>query len=234
MTELIVALDLPSVADALDLVDRLRPVSWFKVGAPLYTRGGAEDIRALQQRDKHVFLDLKFHDIPNTVARAVEAAAELGVDLLTLHASGGSTMLRAARDANGPDGPKLLGVTLLTSFSAADVEEVWAKEPRSVRDEVARLAALAATAGMDGVVASALEAEALKRRYGPDFLVVTPGIRPAGDLPGDQMRTATPAEAIRAGADFIVVGRPIIAAPDPAAAAEAMLAEMAAAANEAG
>jgi orotidine-5'-phosphate decarboxylase len=227
MKSLIVALDLPSAAAALALVDRLgEPATFFKVGAQLFTREGPALVEELKERGKQVFLDLKYHDIPNTVARSVEAAAELGVDLLTLHASGGSAMLKAARDAVGEDGPLLVGVTLLTSFTAADVEEVWDKELRSIRDEVERLAALAAEAGLDGVVSSTLEVEAVKRKHGAGFLVVTPGIRPAGGLVGDQVRTATPAAAVRAGADYLVVGRPIYDAPDPTRVFQQILAEV--------
>ncbi len=227
MSTTIVALDLPTADEAISLVDRLgEAIGWYKVGAPLFTRSGPAVIEELHARGKRVFLDLKYHDIPNTVAQAVEAAAELGVAMLTLHAAGGASMLRAAREAVGSDGPRLLGVTLLTSFTAEDIEQVWDKELRSMREEVARLAALAAECELDGVVASALEAEALKRRHGEDFLVVTPGIRPAGSLVGDQVRTATPAEAVRAGSDFLVVGRPVIAAPDPVAAASRIEAEM--------
>jgi orotidine-5'-phosphate decarboxylase len=227
MKSLIVALDLPSAREALALVDRLgAPAGYFKVGAQLFTREGPDLVAELKDRGRHVFLDLKYHDIPNTVARAVEAAAELGVDMLTLHAAGGTAMMKAARDAAGEDGPVLVGVTLLTSFTATDVVEVWDKELRSLRDEVARLAALAADAGLDGVVASALEVEALKRKHGPDFVVVTPGIRARGDDVGDQVRTATPAEAVRAGADYLVVGRPVYAAADPVAAFEALVAEV--------
>lgn len=217
MAEIIVALDLPTAAEALDLVDRLGDdVGFYKVGAPLFTRVGPTIVEELNDRGKRVFLDLKYHDIPNTVAQAVAAAAALDVELLTLHASGGSAMLRAAREVvNRGEGPKLLGVTLLTSFSAAEVEEVWDKELRSLREEVARLAAVAADAGLDGVIASALEAEALKRRHGQEFLVITPGIRPAGHLAGDQARIATPAEAVRAGSDYLVVGRPVTSATDP-------------------
>jgi orotidine-5'-phosphate decarboxylase len=219
MKSLIVALDLPTAAEALALVDELGDsAEWFKVGSQLFTRAGPDLVEELASRNKHVFLDLKYHDIPNTVARAVEAAAELGVDMLTLHASGGSAMLAAARDAVGEDGPALIGVTLLTSFTAADVEEVWDKELRSLRDEVARLTALAHAAALDGVVASPLEVEALKRKHGAAFLVVTPGIRRSGELVGDQVRTGTPADAVRAGADYLVVGRPIYAADDPAEA----------------
>lgn len=228
MATIIVALDLPTAAGALELVDRLgETIDFYKVGAPLFTRAGPQIVRELKGRAKRVFLDLKYHDIPNTVAQAVEAAAELGVELLTLHTSGGAAMLRAAREAVGTDGPRLLGVTLLTSLSPAATEEVWGKELRSLRDEVYRLAALAADAGMDGVVASALEAEALKRRHGPDFLVVTPGIRPSGSLSGDQVRTATPAEAVRAGSDYLVVGRPILQASDPVEIATQLVREVA-------
>jgi orotidine-5'-phosphate decarboxylase len=227
MKSLIVALDLPSARDALALVNRLgEPATFFKVGAQLFTREGPALVGELKARGKQVFLDLKYHDIPNTVARSVEAAAELGVDMLTLHASGGSAMMKAARDAVGEDGPTLVGVTLLTSFTAADVEEVWDKELRSIRDEVERLAALAADAGLDGVVSSTLEVETVKRKHGAGFLVVTPGIRPAGGLVGDQVRTATPAEAVRAGADYLVIGRPIYHAADPAAVFQQLIAEV--------
>ncbi len=228
MNNLIVALDLPSAPEALRLVDDLgEAADYFKVGAQLFTREGPSLVRELKDRDKHVFLDLKYHDIPHTVARAVEAAAELGIDMLTLHASGGTAMMRAARDAVGLEGPKLVGVTLLTSFTGSDIEEVWDKELRSIRDDVARLAALAAEAGLDGVVSSALEVEAVKRRHGSDFLVVTPGIRPAGAQAGDQARTATPAEAVRVGADYLVIGRPVHAADDPRKAFEQVMEEMA-------
>lgn len=226
MSEIIVALDLQSSEDALSLVDRLgETIAFYKVGSPLFTRSGPALVQALRDREKRVFLDLKYHDIPSTVANAVTAAAELGIDLLTLHASGGAAMMRAAReacDAAGAAAPRLLGVTILTSFTGNDVEQVWNKEILSVRDEVGRLAGIAADAGLHGVVTSPLEAESLKRRHGAEFLVVTPGIRAAGDGPGDQARTATPADAARAGADFLVVGRPVLAADDPVAAALAI------------
>jgi orotidine-5'-phosphate decarboxylase len=228
MQSVIVALDLSTRDQALDLVDRLgERATFYKVGSQLFTRVGPDLVRELKAREKRVFLDLKYHDIPNSVARAVEAATDLGVDMLTLHASGGSTMLEAAREAAGDDGPALLGVTLLTSFTAADVEAVWNKEIRSMRDEVARLAAIAAAAGLTGVVASPLEVEGLKRKYGPAFLVVTPGIRPVGELDGDQVRTASPAAAVRAGADYLVVGRPVYAAADPVAALDQVLDQVA-------
>jgi orotidine-5'-phosphate decarboxylase len=226
MKSLIVALDLPTADEALALVDELGDAAhWYKVGSQLFTRAGPALVDELKGRGKSVFLDLKYHDIPNSVARAVEAAAGLGVDMLTLHASGGTAMLRAAREAVGEGGPALVGVTLLTSFTAADVEEVWDKELRSIRDEVARLTALAHGADLDGVVASPLEVEALKRKHGAGFLIVTPGIRPAGDLAGDQVRTGTPGEAVRAGADYLVIGRPIYAAADPADALRRIIAE---------
>lgn len=216
MDRIIVALDVPTKSDALQLVDRLDDsISFYKVGGPLFTRVGPDIVRELRERGKRVFLDLKYHDIPNTVARAVEAARELDVELLTVHASGGSTMIRAARDAAGENGPRILAVTVLTSFGVDDAEQVWGKQLNSLREEVTRMAALAAEAGADGVIASPLEAETLKRRHGAEFLVVTPGIRPAGSASGDQVRTATAGDAVRAGADYIVVGRPVVQAADP-------------------
>jgi orotidine-5'-phosphate decarboxylase len=227
MKNVIIALDLPTAEDALALLDRLDDADYVKVGNQLFTRAGPDFVRELKARGLNVFLDLKFHDIPHTVARAVESAAALDVDMLTLHASGGRAMMEAARDAAGLDGPTLVAVTLLTSFSGADVEEAWGKELRSIRDDVGRLAALAADAGLDGVVASVLEAEAVKRRHGPRFLVVTPGIRLAGEETGDQTRVATPAEAVRAGADYLVIGRSIHGADDPAAALDRIRADIA-------
>lgn len=227
MKSLIIALDLPTAGEALALVERLGESSdYYKVGAQLFTREGPGLIQALKDRGKQVFLDLKYHDIPHTVARAVESAAELGVDMLTLHASGGRAMLEAAREARDPEGPILVGVTLLTSVTAADIEEVWGKELRSLRDDVARLAGLAADAGLDGVVSSALEVEGLKRKHGAGFIVVTPGIRPAGEVAGDQARIATPLEAVKAGSDYLVIGRPVYEAADPAGVVERIMAEV--------
>jgi orotidine-5'-phosphate decarboxylase len=230
---LIVALDVKSSAAAARLVEQLGDaVSFYKVGAELFTLAGPDIVKELKQAGKRVFLDLKFHDIPNTVARAVQAAVTLNVDLLTLHASGGGKMMRAAREAVAESDTRLLAVTLLTSFGVDDTEQVWGKEINSLREEVNRLAQLAAETGAHGVVASALEAEMLKRRHGADFLVVTPGIRPAGAERGDQVRTATPAEALRAGADYLVIGRPVTEAADPRAVVAQMQEELTQAAVE--
>lgn len=224
---LIIALDVKSRAAAARLVDQLGDaVSFYKIGSPLFTRCGPDIVKELKGQGKRVFLDLKFHDIPNTVAHAVSAAVELEVDLLTVHAAGGSAMIEAARKSVADTETRILAVTLLTSFSVDDVERVWGKQLSSLREEVARLGQLAADGGAHGVIASALEAEALKRRHGADFLVVTPGIRPAGSERGDQARTATPGDAIRAGADFLVVGRPVIEAEDPPAVVAQMHEEM--------
>jgi len=224
---LIVALDVKSGTTALRLVDQLGDaVSFYKIGSPLFTRTGPEIVKRLKQMGKRIFLDLKFHDIPNTVAHAVNAAAAMKVDLLTIHASGGAAMIKAAREAAGEEGPRVLAVTVLTSFGVDDAEQVWGKQLNSLREEVARMGQLAADSGAHGVIASPLEAETLKRRHGSDFLVVTPGIRPAGSKTGDQVRTATPGYAIRAGADFLVVGRPILEAKDPALVVVQMHEEM--------
>lgn len=226
-------LDVASPDEAFALVDRLgESGDFYKVGFQLYTSGGPDVVRELVRRGKRVFLDIKLHDIPNTVARAVESASELGVDLLTLHAAGGPTMLRAAVDASSPD-LRLLAVTVLTSLSPDEMGTVWGREIRSVREEVGRLALLSRQAGVDGVVASALEASWIRTQVGERFLIVTPGIRPAGTDPADQARVATPAEAVDAGADYLVIGRPITGAPDPAAALAAIRAEIDAALNDA-
>ncbi len=230
---LIVALDVTSRTASARLVEQLGDaVSFYKIGSPLFTRCGPDVVRELKEQGKRVFLDLKYHDIPNTVAHAVAAAVELDVDLLTVHAGGGSAMIEAARKKAEAGNTRILAVTLLTSFGVDDVEQVWGKQLSSLREEVARLAQLAADAGAHGVVASPLEAETLKRRHGAEFLVVTPGIRPAGSEQGDQTRTATPADALRAGADYLVVGRPVLEAEDPVAAVRRMHEEMLQVASE--
>lgn len=223
----IIALDVPSRAEAESLLDRLGPGADFvKVGLQLFTAEGPAVVRAMHDRGCRVFLDLKLHDIPNTVAHAVRSAAGLGVELLTVHASGGAAMLRAAAEARGDGGPRLLAVTLLTSLSAPEVAQAWGRDGVSAPDEVARLARLAEGAGMDGVVASVAELPVIRGATGTGFRVLTPGIRLAGDAAGDQSRVATPAEAARLGADYVVLGRSVTAAADPAAALERAVREL--------
>ena len=226
MNRVIIPLDVSSVSGALALVDQLGDeADFYKIGFELYTRGGLEVVRELVSRDKRVFLDIKLHDIPNTVARAVEAASDLGVDLLTLHASGGQRMMEAAAEARSGH-LKLLGVTVLTSMTTDEMASVWGRKISSVRDEALRLANLGKEAGLDGIVSSALEASWIRQKIGPSFLIVTPGIRPAGSSSDDQNRVATPREAVRNGADFLVIGRPITKADDPSAAFAAVLKEV--------
>jgi orotidine-5'-phosphate decarboxylase len=226
MSRVIIPLDFPSGREALSLVDKLGgQADFYKVGFELYTRSGPTVVRALVERGKRVFLDIKLHDIPNTVAGAVGAASDLGVDLLTLHAAGGPTMMEAAAEARRGE-LRLLAVTVLTSLSPDEMGTVWGRDIRSVREEVGRLALLSQEAGMDGVVASALEASWIRSHVGDEFLIVTPGIRPAGSDRADQSRVATPADAVEAGADFLVIGRPITGAPDPAAALADILREI--------
>lgn len=216
---IIVALDYPTREAALRLVDALGgEATFFKVGAQLFAEEGPSLLDDLIKRGKRVFLDLKFHDIPNTVAGGVRAAKRHGAHMLTVHASGGEAMLNAAREAAGPDGPEVFAVTLLTSLAAEDVEHVFGRSPVSLVDEVVRLAGLAVNAELAGVVASPTEVKPIKRSYGDVLKVVTPGIRLAGDDPADQSRYATPEAAAKAGADMIVVGRSITGAKDPAAA----------------
>ena len=231
----IVALDVPSRGDALRLVDELgESGTFYKVGLELFTREGPSIVRDLRERGKKVFLDLKLHDIPNTVSEAVRGASDLEVDLLTLHTVGGRSMLQAAVEtakqaahAAGRSRPiGLLGVTVLTSLSPSEVEATWGRPIVSLRDEVARLGTIAQSAGLQGVVASVLEARALKRQHGQDFLVVTPGIRLAGGESHDQARVATPADAARAGADYLVIGRAVTAAQEPRAAMGRVLDEL--------
>lgn len=220
---IIVALDVASRERALDLVDRLDgSADFFKVGAQLFTTVGPSLVEELKDREKSVFLDLKYHDIPNTVHGAVTAASALGVDILTVHASGGVEMLTAALEAAGEDGPAVLAVTLLTSLATEEVEGIFGRSPLSLVDEVVRLAGLAVQARLAGVVASVTEVKPIRRAYGSGPLVVTPGIRLPGDDPGDQTRYATPEEAARAGADYLVVGRSITGAEDPSGAFEAV------------
>jgi orotidine-5'-phosphate decarboxylase len=232
MSRLIVALDYDSGQAALELVRRLDgvPVGMFKVGSELFTTAGPALVLNIAALNRRVFLDLKFHDIPNTVASAVAAASRLGVALLNVHAAGGLAMMRAARQAvaassGQPTG--VIAVTLLTSLAQEDLARLgFSTKPA---DLVLRLAEMAAEAGLDGVVASAAEAAELRRRFPPPFLIVVPGIRPSwATEAGDQRRVSTPAQAIASGADYIVVGRPITRAPDPREAAQRIIEEIAA------
>ncbi len=224
---LIVALDLPDAVRARAMVDRLAgKVGMLKVGSQLFTAAGPDFVRETVARGEKVFLDLKYHDIPHTVAGAVSAASQLGVSLMTVHALGGAEMLQAAVGAMPAMGVRLLAVTILTSHDDDSLGAVGMAG--SLAESVRRLARLALDAGADGVIASPQEVALVREVCGPDFLIVTPGIRPAGSARGDQARAATPAAARAAGADYVVVGRPVLEAADPAAAAAAIVREMSA------
>lgn len=221
---LIVALDVPSAGEAQKLVSRIGDSAGvYKVGLQLFIAEGPGIIRDLVGSGRRVFLDLKLHDIPTTVALAVESAAELGVHMLTVHAGGGAAMLRAATEAAGGR-VNILAVTVLTSLNDDDMQEVGV--PGRVSDQVLRMAALAKSAGCQGIVTSPRESSMVRRALGEGFAIVTPGVRPAGAESNDQQRIATPAQAISNGASHIVVGRPITHAPDPAKAAAAIISEM--------
>lgn len=235
MTEVILALDVPGRDAALRLVDRIGPRgTFYKVGLELFTRAGPSVVGELRDRGLRVFLDLKLHDIPTTVARAVTSAAEAGVDYLTVHASGGRAMVAAAveaaeegGEAAGGAGPRVLAVTVLTSLTPRGLAEIQGGPPAdSVESAVLRRARLAVEAGAHGVVASPLEIGSLREVVGPDRLIVTPGIRLPGGATHDQSRVATPGAAARAGADALVVGRAVTGAADPAAALHAVLRHM--------
>jgi orotidine-5'-phosphate decarboxylase len=222
---LIVALDVPKADAARALVDRLvGVVGMFKVGSQLFTAAGPDLVHEIVARGEKVFLDLKFHDIPNTVAGAVASASRLGVSLVDVHGLGGRAMIEAAVGALPAMGTRLLAITVLTSHDEESLGQIGVNG--SMAESVRRLAVLAREAGADGVVASPHEVTLIREACGQDFLIVTPGIRPHGTSAGDQTRAATPAAALSAGCDFIVVGRPIIEAGDPAAAADAIVAEM--------
>ena len=220
-----VALDVPELNLALELVDRLGDqVEWYKVGKQLFTHYGPMVLKELKSCGRKVFLDMKFHDIPNTVAQAIRSAALIGADIINVHASGGPAMLAAAAEAGRETGKTVIAVTVLTSMDAEQLQALGIQATPA--EQVLRLARLTQAAGLPGVVCSALELPMLRREFGPNFLTLVPGIRPAGAAAGDQKRIMTPAQAAAAGANYIIVGRPIVAAPDPATAAQAVLAEL--------
>ena len=230
---LIVALDVPDARSAAELVNRLENTcQWFKVGLELFVAAGPAVLEPLIARGHSVFLDLKLHDIPNTVAGAVRSAANLGVRMMTVHALGGPAMLAAARQALEPlaDPPELLAVTVLTSMDATQMNAIGLNSPPA--EQVNLLARMGLDAGIRGFVCSPQEVHALRALTGPEGVLVIPGIRPAGAEVGDQKRIATPSAALRQGASYLVVGRPITQAPDPAEAAEAILREMAGALDD--
>lgn len=214
----IVALDAPTLPEAVAVVDALGDsCDFFKVGSELFTAAGPEAVSAIRERALDVFLDLKFHDIPNTVRGAVRSAAGLGATLVTVHASGGHDMLSAAAEGAG-DRCGVLAVTVLTSLDNKDLGRAWGREVRAVEDEVLRLAGLARSAGVHGIVCSAIEASAVRAEYGEVLEILVPGIRLEGGSAHDQARVATPAEAVAAGADYLVLGRAVTGAADPRAA----------------
>ena len=237
MQQLLVALDVDTTAAALALADRLRGVAGgFKVGSRLFTGEGPSVVEAIVARGDRVFLDLKFHDIPQTVAGAVTAATRLGVWMLTVHAAGGSVMMRAALEAAREESartsrptPLVIAVTVLTSLNEQALAEIGVGG--AMEAQVRRLAALTRSAGLDGIVASPREISLVRATCGNDLTIVTPGIRSADDAKHDQSRTSSATQALAAGANFLVVGRPIITAPDPRAAAERIAAECRAASN---
>lgn len=226
--KIIVALDFPAENAALALADKLDPAKCrLKVGKELFTRSGPQLVEGLQKRGFEVFLDLKFHDIPNTASAAVAAAADLGVWMVNVHASGGEKMMLACRerlDTFGADKPLLIAVTVLTSMGAEDLAGIGITD--SPEAQVSRLATLTRNCGLDGVVCSAQEAPKLKAEQGSDFKLVTPGIRPLTADKGDQQRIMTPSDALKAGSDYLVIGRPITQAADPLAALEAIHTEV--------
>lgn len=226
--ELIVALDVSSIEEAIAKIREIGDsVSFYKIGLELFSATGPEVVKAVKAEGKRVFLDLKLHDIPRTVERAVRSCANLGVDLLTIHASGGKAMIRAAKDAAlefGAQAPKILAVTMLTSLDAGDLQDLGIS--REIAEQVAALGKLACDNGADGIVCSPMEVGKMRALLGPDALLVTPGVRPAGAAVGDQKRVATPGDAVRDGSSHLVVGRPILKADDPSAAAKAVLNEM--------
>ena len=229
MADIIVALDVNSRQEAVEKVKAIGDsVGFYKIGLELFTAEGPDVVKAVKDLGKRIFLDLKFHDIPRTVERAVKSGAKLGVDLMTIHSVGGKAMIRAAADAAaefGANGPKILAVTVLTSLDLTDLADVGIVG-RTPAEQVAAMAKFATENGAHGLVCSPREVGTLSKALKAGTLFITPGVRPAGSAVGDQKRVATPAEAVRDGATHLVVGRPILAAPDPVAAAKAIRAEM--------
>lgn len=228
MAELIVALDVQTRAEAVEKIKAIGDsVGFYKIGLELFIAEGPDVVRAVKDMGKKVFLDLKLHDIPRTVERAIRSAGKLGADLLTIHACGASAMIRAAADAAaefGAAAPKILAVTVLTSLDKTDLEDIGVA--RTPAEQVQAMGRLALANGAAGIVCSPVEVKAMREILGPAALLVTPGVRPAGSAAGDQKRIATPADAVHDGSTHLVVGRPILAAADPAAAAAAIRAEM--------
>ena len=222
---IIVAVDFSDTKSAWNFIDKVEPKDCrLKIGKELFTHAGPDFIKQIKQKGFDIFLDLKFHDIPNTVAKAVAAAAELGVWMTNVHASGGIRMMEAAKDAlypYGKDAPLLIAVTVLTSMESSDLKEIGIEV--SPLEQATRLALLAKNCGLDGVVCSAKEVQSFRTRLGSDFKLVTPGIRPAGSTPDDQRRIMTPQRAQAAGADYLVIGRPITQADDPSKALQTIL-----------
>ncbi|MBA4387997.1 MAG: orotidine-5'-phosphate decarboxylase [Verrucomicrobia bacterium] len=227
-SQLIVALDVPDTDSVQRIVDLLPPeIAWYKVGLELFVSEGPQVLSLLKKRQKRIFLDLKLHDIPNTVARAVASAARHGADMLTLHAGGGRAMLQAAADQAamlGPDGPKLVAVTTLTSLNDKDLNEMGIS--RALADHTKALGIMAVNSGVNGVVCSTHEAAEFRQDLPAGSIIVTPGIRPAGSDVGDQKRIATPSVAVKSGSDFLVVGRPILSAKSPGDSARCILKEI--------
>lgn len=233
MTKLIVALDKDSLAEALDIVDAAgESVEWYKIGSQLFCKEGPAAVKAIKDKGKKVFLDLKFHDIPNTVANAIANSVKMGVDMVNVHASGGTEMMQrsveAANNANTSGStPLVIAVTVLTSMNEEGLSEVLnCESTRAPATQVEHLAKLAKNSGMNGVVCSAHEIDIIRKACGEDFALIVPGIRPAGAAVGDQKRVMTPREAAEKGANFIVVGRPVLNADSPSIAAIAINKEL--------
>jgi orotidine-5'-phosphate decarboxylase len=223
--KIIVALDLPSVDEARKLISVLGDdVSWYKIGLQLFSLGGPAFLQEVKKSGAKIFLDLKFHDIPNTVRSAVESSCTLGADMLTIHLCGGTEMCQAAVEGRGTSSTVLLGVTVLTSQTEATLFEIGIH--RSLTQQVLSLATLAKATGVTGLIASPLELEPLRNKFGKDLVIVTPGVRPTWSTAGDQKRFTTPADALKLGADYLVIGRPITASPDPKSAFSRIASEL--------